>query len=348
MKDDSLYFKLEHNYRQETFITQSKVFYLGLPGEHFKLYLFIIHLIGDRNDSNPSIDQLTRFMGKSRRQIFRYLDDLKEMDLIRTITRYTDDNVRTSNGYLLRDISTMEALFTLDNLKQKDFKIDAIVKSRMERKEQKPINNNSDTGDTIENTDFFDQSEGHQCHPNDIYSDTSGTIANTNMSPVSMTPVAHRINTMVGMDGRLVEQTPLKDSNGEEEVAVTIEPLENIYADVLDKFGILNTDTGNEVSKIAIEENATREELENALNEFLLYRQRLSQNGEKVNNPFGFIVEKIRKYHKADDLLNSISMPDHIKEEISKRKKSKLNKPKAGDRRSSKVPEDKYKDFYLS
>lgn len=360
--DDSLHFEMERNFRAETFIIQSQIFFLGLPGEHFKLYQFIIYLIGDKRDANPSVNQLARYMDKSRRQIFRYLDDLKELGLIKTQKRYTDEGVRTSNSFLLRDISTLEPLFTYDDLKREDFKISSMIKSRIERQKQKSSDNTSDTGDTIENPEFLSDQTGHQWHYCIFNSDTSDTIEDTIMPPVTRTPVAHR-NITVGMDGWSVGENQIKEQNpnrviqseiidGGQEVAAAYEEEINKEIDhsivaVLDEHGVLNTETGKELYKIAIEEQATANELKQAFKEFFDYRKKQATMGNKVKSPIGFFVEKIRKYHKSDDILNTMDIPESIKEELEQKEKRRLTKPKAGTKKSKNTVTNKYDGFYL-
>lgn len=355
--DDFVHFEVERNFRAETFIIQSQIFFLGLPGEHFKLYQFIIYLIGDQRDTNPSVNQLARFMGKSRRQIFRYLDDLKELNLIRTKSRYTDEGVRTSNTFVLRDISTLEPLFSLADLKSEDFKIDSVIKSRIERQKKNISDFNSDTGVTIENEGISSVTQGHQCHPNNNYSDAGVTIMNNTMTPMPSTSVSPR-NILVGMGGRLVGENQNDQTTQSEmisslqEVAATkedsLQELDQSIISVLEEHGVLNTETGKELYKIVMEEQANADELTQAFKEFFIYRKKQASLGHKVKSPFGFFVQKLRKYHSSDDILNTMDIPESIKNELEQKERRSLSKPKQGMKRTKSNQEaNKYDNFYL-
>lgn len=352
--DDLIHFEMEHNFRAETFIIQSRIFYLGLPGEHLKLLLFILHLVGDNNDANPSINQLARYMGKDRRQIQRYLADMKELGLIMTKERYNDENTQTSNKFLIRDFSKLKPLFSLNDLKREDFKIDITLKSQEARQKQKkkgkPDNQYHDTGDTVSNTGILNEQLGHQSHSSNQYHDTSDTVLETSMTQVTSTPVSPRINTMVGMNGRTVEQNVNSQvglAKTEVSASQDVDLLDELLIDVLNQFGVINTETGNELFKIAKEENATSEEMARALKEFLIYRQKLSESGEKVKNPFGFFVEKIRKFHKSDDLLSTLKIPEELQREMEKKKSRGLRRPQLGSKKTKSLSSSKYENFYL-
>lgn len=87
---------------------------LALSPEHFNVLLHLIyHWRNSEEDPYPTKKRLARLMGKSEKQVQRYLRDLEEKGFLRRIMRYKTGRGQTSSGYdltglvnRLRDISS--------------------------------------------------------------------------------------------------------------------------------------------------------------------------------------------------------------------------------------------------